>query len=90
MRRIYGLLGRKLGHSHSPAIHAMLGCRGYKLYELEPEALGDFLRRPDLGAVNVTIPYKRDVFEFLDVIDPAAAQIGAVNTVVNRGGKLYG
>ncbi len=90
MRRIYGLLGRKLGHSHSPAIHAMLGCRGYKLYELEPEALGDFLRRPDLGAVNVTIPYKREVFPYLDVIDPAASEIGAVNTVVNRGGKLYG
>ncbi len=90
MRRVFGLVGRKLGHSHSPAIHAMLGCRGYKLYELEPEELGAFLRRPDLGAVNVTIPYKRDVFAFLDVIDPAAAQIGAVNTVVNRGGKLYG
>ncbi len=90
MRRIYGLLGRKLGHSHSPAIHSMLGCRGYRLYELEPEELGAFLRRPDLGAVNVTIPYKRDVFEFVDVVDPAAREIGAINTVVNRRGRLYG
>lgn len=90
MYKVYGLLGRKLGHSHSPAIHAAFGCRGYKLYELEPEELGAFLRRPDLGAVNVTIPYKRDVFQFVDVIDPAAREIGAINTIVNRRGKLYG
>ncbi len=90
MEKIYGLVGRRLGHSHSPAIHAAFGCHGYKLYELEPEELGAFLRRPDLGAVNVTIPYKRDVFEYVDVVDPAAREIGAINTVVNRAGVLYG
>ena len=90
MKRLFGLVGRKLGHSHSPAIHASFGCRGYRLYELEPEELGAFLRRPDLGAVNVTIPYKRDVFAYVDRIDPAAQEIGAINTVVNRGGVLYG
>ncbi len=90
MYRIYGLLGRKLGHSHSPAIHAAFGCKGYRLYELEPDELGAFLRRPDLGAVNVTIPYKREVIKYLDEADPAALEIGAVNTVVNRKGKLCG
>ncbi len=90
MRRVFGLVGRKLGHSHSPAIHAMLGCRGYKLYEVEPEELGGFLRRPDLGAVNVTIPYKRDVFDHVDLVDSAAMEIGAVNTIVNRNGELTG
>ena len=56
--RIYGLLGRKLGHSWSAPIHHELGCGSYRLIELEPEALGDFLRRSDIGCLNVTIPYK--------------------------------
>lgn len=90
MYRVFGLIGEKLGHSYSPQIHAALGCKGYKLYELAPSELEGFLRRPDLGAVNVTIPYKREVFKYVDVIDPAAEEIGAINTVVNRGGRLYG
>lgn len=59
--KLYGLLGRKLGHSWSPPIHEALGCKGYQLIELEPEQLGDFLKREDIGGLNVTIPYKRDV-----------------------------
>ncbi len=90
MVRIFGLIGGRLGHSWSPRIHAALGCKGYKLYELAPPELEGFLRRPDLGAVNVTIPYKREVFKYVDVVDPAAEEIGAINTVVSRGGKLYG
>ena len=90
MEKIYGLLGRKLGHSWSVPIHQALGCEGYRLIELEPEALGDFLKREDIGGLNVTIPYKRDVMRFCDVIDPAAAEIGSVNTLVRRDGKLYG
>ena len=88
--KIYGLLGRRLGHSWSVPIHQALGCEDYRLIELEPEALGDFLRREDIGGLNVTIPYKRDVMAFCDVIDPAAEDIGSVNTIVRRGGKLYG
>ncbi len=90
MYRIFGLIGGKLGHSWSPQIHAALGCKGYKLYELPPEELEGFLRRPDLGGVNVTIPYKREVFKYVDSVEPTALEIGAINTVVNRGGKLYG
>ena len=43
MEKIYGLLGRRLGHSWSVPIHKALGREGYRLFELEPEALGDFM-----------------------------------------------
>ena len=90
MERIYGLLGRKLGHSWSVPIHEALGCAGYRLIEREPEELEPFLRREDIGGLNVTMPYKRDVMPFCDVLDPAAEAIGSVNTLVRRDGKLYG
>jgi shikimate dehydrogenase len=86
--KIYGLLGRKLGHSWSPAIHGELGCTQYKLIELEPEELGPFLSQPNLGGLNVTIPYKQTVMPYLDEIDDKAKLIGSVNTIVNNNGKL--
>lgn len=88
--KIFGLLGRKLGYSWSPPIHTALGCEGYRLLELEPEDLPAFLSRPDIGGVNVTIPYKRDVMPYCDVIDEAAQAIGSVNTLARRtDGRLY-
>ena len=60
--KVYGLLGRKLGHSWSAPIHAALGCADYRLIELEPEELGAFLAREDIGGLNVTIPYKKRSF----------------------------
>ncbi|MDY3282127.1 shikimate kinase [Dysosmobacter sp.] len=90
MEKIYGLLGRKLGHSWSAPIHHALGCGGYRLIELEPEELAPFLRREDIGGLNVTIPYKRDVMPLCQEIDEAALAIGSVNTIVRRAdGKLY-
>ena len=89
--RIYGLLGRKLGHSWSVPIHAALGNGAYRLLELEPEDLAPFLRRDDIGGLNVTIPYKRDVMPLCDAIDPAAEAIGSINTLVRRpDGALVG
>ena len=89
--RVYGLLGRKLGHSWSGPIHAALGNGAYRLLELEPDELAPFLRRGDIGGLNVTIPYKRDVMPLCDAIDPAAEAIGSVNTIVRRpDGKLVG
>lgn len=88
--KIYGLLGRKLGHSWSVPIHRRLGCEDYRLIELEPGDLASFLRREDIGGLNVTIPYKRDVMPYCDELDPAAREIGSVNTLVRRDGKLYG
>lgn len=88
--KVYGLLGRKLGHSWSVPIHAALGCADYQLIELEPAQLEPFLARRDIGGLNVTIPYKRDVMPFCDVIDPMARAIGSVNTLTRRAdGKLY-
>ena len=90
MEKLYGLLGRRLGHSWSVPIHKALGCEGYRLIELEPEDLGDFLSREEIGGLNVTIPYKRDVMQYCDEIDPAAEIIGSVNTLVRRDGRLTG
>lgn len=88
--KLFGLLGRKLGYSWSPPIHAALGCSEYRLIELEPEDLPAFLARPDLGGINVTIPYKLAVMPYCDVIDEAAQRIGSVNTLSRRDdGKLY-
>ena len=87
---ICGLLGRKLGHSYSPQIHGRLAAYDYVLFEREPEALEDFLRRGDFSGINVTTPYKKDVIPFLDELTPTAKRLGAVNTVVRRDGRLIG
>lgn len=86
-----GLLGRKLGHSYSPQIHAHLGSYRYALFEKEPEELEDFLKSGDFTGLNVTIPYKKDVIPYLDELSPAARRLGAVNTIVRRpDGRLVG
>ena len=86
-----GLLGRKLGHSYSPQIHAGLGTYSYALFEKEPDELEDFLRNGDFSAINVTIPYKKDVIPYLDAVSPTAQKMGAVNTIVRRpDGTLFG
>ena len=87
----YGLIGRTLGHSYSVPIHRALGNEAYALYPLEPEALGVFLARPDLGGLNVTIPYKRDVLPYCARLGETAQQIGSVNTMVReQDGSLTG
>ena len=86
----YGLLGERLGHSFSKEIHGLLGDYSYDLVEVAREDLDGFLRTKDFAGLNVTIPYKERVIPYLDFIDVAAKEIGAVNTVVNCGGKLYG
>lgn len=86
----YGLIGEKLPHSFSKEIHEKLAGYDYRLKELIPAQLPDFLEKQDFRGVNVTIPYKQAVIPYLDEIDPKAAAIGAVNTIVNREGRLYG
>ncbi len=84
------LIGEKLGHSFSPDIHAHLADYSYTLKELSRDELPAFFANRDFDGLNVTIPYKRDVIPLLDCIDAAAKQIGAVNTVVKKNGRLYG
>lgn len=86
----YGLIGEKLSHSFSPLIHSMIGNYDYELCEIQKSDIETFLNKKDFKGINVTIPYKQTVIPFLDYIDPPAEKIGAVNTAVNRGGKLYG
>ena len=87
----YGLIGSKLGHSYSKTIHEMLCGYHYDLCPLptEEEARA-FLKKRSFKAINVTIPYKKLVMEYCSYIDPRAKTIGAVNTVVNKNGLLYG
>lgn len=86
----YGLIGEKLGHSYSKEIHTAFGKYNYELKELSKDEVKDFILEKQFKGLNVTIPYKETVMEYLDFIDDEAKAIGAVNTVVNRDGKLYG
>lgn len=87
---MYGLLGEHLPHSFSPEIHMNLGNEDYHLFEIAPENLEKFMKEHNFDGINVTIPYKKSVIPFLDVISPEAEKIGAVNTITVRDGKLYG
>lgn len=87
---IYGLLGRKLGHSYSPTIHQNFGNPDYRLFEVEPENLEDFLRQRQFQGLNVTMPYKKAVLPYLDELSTVAQQIGAVNTIYQQNGRLMG
>ena len=86
----YGCIGGHLRHSFSVWIHNELFGYKYELKEIEPENLEAFMKAKDFKAINVTIPYKEDVIPYLDFMDEISTRIGAVNTVVNRNGKLYG
>ena len=88
---LYGLIGARLGHSYSKIIHEKIADYTYTLLPLPTEAEARaFFEKREFAAVNVTIPYKQMVIPCCDEVDPRAKAIGAVNTVVNRGGKLYG
>lgn len=87
----YGLIGAKLGHSHSPRIHRALGGYDYQLRELAEEDLPGFLEEGDFKGINVTIPYKKAVIPYCAVLGEGARRIGCVNTIVRRpDGTLWG
>ena len=86
-----GLIGEKLGHSFSPAIHTKLGTPDYSLFELKPEELEAFLERGDFDGLNVTIPYKKAVIPYCAELTEQAKRIGSVNTIIRRAdGTLLG
>ena len=86
----YGCIGETLKHSFSKEIHNALADYEYGIIEIPRESLDSFMRKKSFKAINVTIPYKEKVIPYLYEIDDMAREIGAVNTVVNRGGRLYG
>ena len=86
----YGCIGKKLAHSFSKEIHEKLADYAYDLIELAEEEIAPFFEKKDFAAINVTIPYKQTVIPYLDSISEVAERIGAVNTIVNKDGKLCG
>lgn len=86
----YGLIGEKLGHSFSKDIYERIADYTFDLIPLSKEEFKTFMEKKEFTALNVTIPYKKDVIPYLDEMDEHAKAIGAVNTIVNRDGKLKG
>jgi shikimate dehydrogenase len=94
----FALIGKPLGHSLSPEIHALISdisglpC-AYELRPLEPDEVRPFIRNIEaegLDGMNVTIPYKLAAMESVDVLSPEAKSVGAVNTVEITPGGLAG
>ena len=86
----YGCIGKKLTHSFSKEIHARLADYEYELIELTEDEIAPFFKEKDFEAINVTIPYKQTVIPYLDSVSDIAKRIGAVNTIVNKDGRLFG
>lgn len=92
---MYALLGKTLKHSISPEIHAEIFSEigiaaEYKLLECTIDDLPQIIARGDYQGLNVTIPYKEEVLQYIDYIDPAAQQIQAINTIAYIDGKICG
>jgi len=86
----YACIGEHLKHSFSKEIHNELADYEYEIKEIASDELESFALKADFKAINVTIPYKELIMPYLYKIDEHASSIGAVNTVVNKNGKLYG
>lgn len=86
----YGLIGEHLGHSFSKEIHESIADYEYEICEIEPQNLGTFLSQADFCGINITIPYKEKSIPYLHFVSDKAQKIGAVNTVKNENGTLYG
>lgn len=86
----YGLIGESLSHSKSKEIHELLADYTYNLRDIKNNELDEFFNLKKFKGINVTIPYKEVSMKYLDEIDELAKEIGAVNTIVNRNGRLIG
>ena len=86
----YGLIGEKLSHSFSKTLHEKYLNTNYELISLTKEELKEFLLKKEFKGINVTIPYKKEVIQYLDYVDPLVKKIGACNTIINENGKLKG
>jgi len=82
MKKTFGLLGEKLGHSFSPLIHGYLGEYDYPLYEVSAGNLDSFMKDRLFDGINVTIPYKQQVMPYCATLSREAQVTGSVNTIV--------
>ncbi|CAM3244096.1 shikimate dehydrogenase [Paenibacillus lupini] len=95
---LYGVIGDPIRHSKSPIMmnraFRETGINGaYMAFHITPDKLGEFvagIRAMGIRGVNVTIPHKLDIMNYMDEIDAGARTIGAVNTIVNDNGRLIG
>lgn len=98
--KIYGLVGYPVRHSLSPLMHNVafkaLGINAeYRLFEINPEQVEEFLNlnhlsQNNISGLNVTIPYKEKIIPFLDSLSDETKLIGAVNTIKVSGDRLEG
>ncbi len=86
----FGLIGKTLSHSYSPFLHEQLGDTPYDCYALDEDAFAEFMKNRLFSGVNITIPYKQAAIKYCTNLDETAREIGAVNTLVNEDGALYG
>lgn len=94
--RIYGVLGNPVGHSLSPAMHnaafKAVGVNAVYVAFESSDLKGSIegMRALGIGGMSITIPFKTSVIPLLDELDPLGERIGAVNTILNREGRLVG
>lgn len=96
--KLTGLIGYPVSHSLSPRIHGYWIEEhklkaDYKLFTTPPPRLRQtmlHMRKKNVAGVNITVPHKQAVIQYLDGVDDTAERIGAVNTVVNRKGQFIG
>lgn len=96
--KLLGIIGYPIGHSLSPSLHTGLSKKYglnfvYLAFEIYPEKfqfIKDIILTLDIRGLNVTIPYKEKIISYLDEVDSLVKHVGAVNTVVNKDGKLIG
>lgn len=94
----YGLIGYPLGHSYSKEFfqkkfkHLGLADYAYELFEMEflKEFPALWLKHQDLVGINVTVPHKEKVSDFLDQLDLSSIKVGATNVIAKKNGKLIG
>ncbi|HAU40035.1 MAG: shikimate 5-dehydrogenase, shikimate dehydrogenase [Candidatus Peregrinibacteria bacterium GW2011_GWF2_43_17] len=98
MIKTYGIVAYPASHSLSPEMHnaafkaLKIGAK-YRVFDVKPENFGDLIKdlhKNKIEGLNVSMPYKEEVIQYLDGIDPTAKKIGAVNCIYKKGKKYYG
>ena len=86
----YGLIGENISYSYSKEIHSLFGNNEYEIYSMNKEEVKELLIKKDFLGLNVTIPYKEYVIDFLDVVDTSVELAGSCNLIICKNNKIYG